>query len=53
MMPTLLIGDFIFVNKFSYGLRLPVLNSKILEVGEPGRTLVFLRLYRRGVRPSD
>ena len=27
MMPTLLVGDFIFVNKFTYGLRLPVLNT--------------------------
>ena len=30
MMPTLLDGDFIFVNKFSYGLRLPVLNMKVV-----------------------
>lgn len=37
MMPTLLVGDFIFVSKFSYGLRLPVLNAKILDLGEPGR----------------
>jgi signal peptidase I len=37
MMPTLLVGDFILVNKFSYGLRWPVLNSKFLELGEPKR----------------
>jgi len=37
MMPTLLTGDFILVNKFSYGLRLPVLNEKFLELGEPQR----------------
>jgi signal peptidase I len=37
MMPTLLVGDFILVNKFAYGLRLPVLNTKFLEVGEPER----------------
>jgi len=37
MMPTLLEGDFIFVNKFAYGLRLPVINTKIFEIGEPGR----------------
>jgi len=37
MMPTLLIGDFILVNKFSYGVRLPVLNTKIVELGEPKR----------------
>ncbi len=43
MMPTLLDGDFIFVNKFSYGLRLPVLNSKIVAIGEPqrGDVIVF------------
>jgi signal peptidase I len=29
MIPTLLVGDFIVVNKFSYGVRLPVLNKKI------------------------
>ncbi|EXJ14707.1 signal peptidase I [Imhoffiella purpurea] len=37
MMPTLLTGDFILVNKFSYGLRLPVLNVKFLDLGEPHR----------------
>ncbi|MEA3277086.1 MAG: signal peptidase I [Pseudomonadota bacterium] len=37
MMPTLLVGDFILVNKFAYGLRWPVLNSKFVEVDEPQR----------------
>jgi signal peptidase I len=37
MVPTLLVGDFIFVNKFTYGLRLPVLHRKILDIGEPSR----------------
>lgn len=37
MMPTLLIGDFILVNKFTYGVRLPVLNTKVIELGEPER----------------
>ena len=37
MMPTLLVGDFILVNKFSYGIRLPVLNKKIIELEEPKR----------------
>ena len=43
MMPTLLEGDFIFVNKFTYGLRLPVISTKILEIGEPehGDVVVF------------
>ena len=45
MMPTLLDGDFIFVNKFVYGLRLPVLNAKILQIGEPERgDVVVFRL---------
>ena len=37
MMPNLLIGDFILVNKFSYGLRLPINNQKFLAIGEPAR----------------
>ncbi len=45
MMPTLLVGDFIFVNKFTYGLRLPVLNTEILDLGEPRRgDVVVFRL---------
>ncbi len=43
MMPTLLTGDFILVNKFSYGLRWPVLNTKFLDIGSPqhGDVVVF------------
>ncbi len=37
MMPTLLIGDLILVNKFSYGLRLPVSHNLLLDTGEPQR----------------
>ena len=37
MLPTLKIGDFILVNKFHYGLRLPVLNTKIVSINEPER----------------
>jgi signal peptidase I len=37
MMPTLLAGDFIFVSKFSYGLRIPVFSIKLLETGDPQR----------------
>jgi signal peptidase I len=37
MMPSLLIGDFILVNKFAYGLRLPITNKKFIEIGEPER----------------
>ncbi len=37
MMPTLLIGDFILVNKFAYGLRLPVTDTRFLALGSPER----------------
>ena len=43
MLPTLEVGDFILVNKFSYGLRLPVLGTKILAIDDPksGDVMVF------------
>ncbi len=43
MIPTLLVGDFILVNKYTYGIRLPVINKKIVDVNEPkrGDVLVF------------
>ena len=43
MMPTLLTGDFVLVNKFSYGIHVPVFNTKIIELGEPdiGDVIVF------------
>lgn len=48
MMPTLLEGDFIFVQKFAYGLRLPVTETKIIETGSPKRgDVIVFRL------PSD
>lgn len=37
MMPTLLVGDFILVNKFSYGIRMPVTKTKLIGLGEPER----------------
>lgn len=45
MEPTLFPGDFILVNKFSYGLRLPVTNDKILDLGEPARGDVTVFRY--------
>lgn len=45
MMPTLLSGDFILVNKFSYGIRLPVLNTKIIDTGVPVRGDVVVFRY--------
>ena len=45
MKPTLLVGDFIFVKKYSYGLRLPVTETKIVETGAPERgDVVVFRL---------
>lgn len=43
MLPTLEVGDFIAVNKFAYGIRLPVINTKIMEVGQlkHGDVVVF------------
>lgn len=51
MMPTLLVGDFILVNKYAYGIRLPVLKSKIFSVGEPKRGDVAVFRFPRN--PSD
>lgn len=47
MMPTLLDGDFIIVNKFSYGLRWPVINTKFLNIGSPQRGDVVVFRYPR------
>lgn len=43
MMPTLLVGDFILVNKHTYGLRVPILNNTFLEMNHPqrGEVMVF------------
>jgi len=45
MIPTLQIGDFILVNKFTYGVRFPVWNKKIIEVGSPVRGDVVVFRY--------
>ncbi|MES9845567.1 MAG: signal peptidase I [Candidatus Sedimenticola sp. PURPLELP] len=50
MMPTLLVGDFILVNKFSYGIKLPVINKKIIEIGEPERGDVVVFKYPQNPR---
>ncbi|MDR0674056.1 MAG: signal peptidase I [Zoogloeaceae bacterium] len=45
MMPTLLDGDFILVNKYTYGVRLPLMNWKIIAVNEPKRGEVMVFRY--------
>ena len=45
MVPTLVVGDFIVVNKFNYGVRLPVFNRKIVDVGLPQRGDVMVFRY--------
>jgi len=48
MIPTLEVGDFILVNKFAYGIRLPVVDTKIIDVSDPKRGDVMVFRY-----PSD
>ena len=50
MVPTLLIGDLILVNKYHYGIRLPVLNTKLTEGNKPQRGDVMV--FRYPPRPS-
>lgn len=50
MIPTLMIGDLILVNKFTYGIRLPIINKKIVDIGMPERGDVMV--FRYPVDPS-
>jgi len=45
MVPTLLVGDLILVNKYTYGIRLPIVNKKIIEVNDPQRGDVMVFKY--------
>jgi signal peptidase I len=45
MLPTLLVGDFILVNKFTYGVRLPVINYKLVDINQPQRGEVMVFRY--------
>lgn len=45
MVPTLVIGDLILVNKFTYGIRLPVINKKIISINDPQRGDVMVFKY--------
>jgi signal peptidase I len=47
MIPTLEIGDFILVQKYAYGVRLPVIHTKIMDVGKPARGDVMVFRYPR------
>ncbi|MDE3012169.1 MAG: signal peptidase I [Pseudomonadota bacterium] len=47
MIPTLRIGDFILVNKYAYGLRMPITNKPVVEVGSPQRGDVMVFRYPR------
>ena len=44
MIPTLEVGDFILVNKYAYGLRLPIIGTKLMDVTDPkrGEVMVFI-----------
>lgn len=50
MLPTLLVGDFILVNKFTYGIRIPVANVKVFDINQPLRGEVMV--FRYPVNPS-
>lgn len=50
MLPTLQNGDLILVNKFQYGIRLPVIDTKVIELGTPKRGDVIV--FRYPVDPS-
>ncbi len=45
MLPTLIVGDFILVNKFTYGIRLPIVNQKVFAIGTPDRGDVMVFRY--------
>ncbi|MFZ6873017.1 signal peptidase I [Undibacterium sp. Di27W] len=45
MLPTLFVGDLILVNKFTYGIRLPVINKKIISINDPHRGDVMVFKY--------
>ncbi len=45
MLPTMLVGDFILVNKFTYGIRLPIVNIKLADINRPERGEVMVFRY--------
>src|SRR5216110_142573 len=51
MRPTLEVGDFILVNKFAYGIRLPIIEKKIVPIGNPKRGDVVV--FRYPINPTQ
>ncbi|GHU11199.1 signal peptidase I [Betaproteobacteria bacterium] len=51
MTPTLLEGDFILVNKYNYGIRLPLLDKKIIDIGDPRRGDVMV--FHNPMNPAE
>ncbi len=51
MRPTLEVGDFILVNKFAYGVRVPIIDKKVIDLGSPKRGDVVV--FRYPENPSD
>lgn len=49
MVPTLVIGDLILVNKFTYGIRLPIINKKIIDFNTPSRGDVMVFKFPKDV----
>ena len=49
MVPTLLVGDLILVNKYAYGIRLPIIDKKVIEVGDPQRGDVMVFKFPRNM----
>jgi signal peptidase I len=45
MLPTLFVGDLILVNKYTYGIRLPIINKKVIEINQPQRGDVMVFRY--------
>src|SRR5512143_4006256 len=45
MLLTLLVGDFILVNKYTYGIRLPIINKIVMELNNPKRGVVMVLRY--------